>query len=340
MTAKATSPKAEPRVRMADLFPQMHLWEKLKATGICVLLLIPALTLCWWIVGPGDPLGAVTLVYHPRTWLALPVLLVFATGGSALAALLMGGRLCDFGVFAVGVALTGLSLKGGDLTVLLQYEADVAGARGTFYGRLAVDVVLWTLVFAAGFASSAITEVWISPESDRLQAGPKGAKASKSGFLTKWLQRAAVRTGGSPDWGIELRQGILTLAVTTAVAMVVIPMTAGRPDGPVHAGQVCFAIGLGFWLGAMAANQFCRPALSLWYCLAVPVVALTGHLEIWASPGMPERLAAYSDIITIIPNGLAKGLPLEYLALGPAAAILGLWTSQRVHRTREEAAES
>jgi len=338
MTAKTAHPRPEPKVSMAELFPQMRFREKLRATGICVLLLIPAVAGLWWVIGPWDPLGAVTIVYHHRPWLALPVLVVFAAAGSALATVLMRGRLTDFGVFAVGVALAGFGLRGGDLTVLLQYEAGVVGARKGLHAWLSLDVLLWTVVFAAGFLGCAVAEAGLRVANER--DVPRRAGARPPGLLSRWLERAAARTGTSPDWRTELRHGLLAWVVTVAVATVLIRMTSGRPEGLIRSGQVCFAIGLGFWLGALAANQFCRPALSLWYCLAVPVVALTGHLGAWADPDLPAHLARYADIVTIVPKGLARGLPIDYLTVGPAAAILGIWTSHRVHRAREEAAES
>jgi len=343
MTATTVNPNAEPKVRMSDLFPQMHFWEKLRATAICALLLIPVLTVVWWFAGPRDPLGAVTIVYHDRPWLALPVVLIYAIVGSSLATLLMGGRLGDFGVFAVGVGLAGLSLRGGDLSTLLQYEAGTASARGAVHGTLAFDVLLWTLVMAAGYAACVITEAcagFDGPGRGKAETSAKSSKASPPGFLSRWLKVAAARNGTSPEWRIELRHGLTTLVVTVVIAIVTIRMAAGRLDGPVHAGQVCFAIGLGFWLGAIAASQFCRPAFSAWCCLAVPVVALVGHLGVWMGPELPAQLARYNDIVTMVPNGLARGLPVAYLAVGPAAAVLGTWTGQRVHRVREESAES
>jgi hypothetical protein len=343
MIATIVSPKSESKVRMSDLFPQMHFWEKLRATAICALLLVPAITVIWWAAGPKDPFSAVTFVYHDRPWLAFPVILAYAVVGSAVATLLMGGRLGGFGLFAAGVGLAGLSLCGGDLSVLLQYDAGAASRRAAVHGWLAIDVLLWTLVAAAGYAAGLITEIKAGFNGPNGQAPADGAKPRKNegdGFLARYLQQAAARMGTSSEWSVELRHGLMTMVVTGVVALVVIRIAAGRYDGPVHAGQVCFAVGLGFWLGAMAANQICRPALSVWYCLPVPLVALIGHLGSWVSPDLPAELVRYTDIVTMVPNGLARGLPVDYLAIGPAAAILGIWTGHRVHRAREESAES
>ncbi len=325
---------------MGDLYPPMHFSEKLRATGICALVLVPAITLIWLLVGPKDPYSAVTIVYHHRPWLALPILILFAAVGSGVATVLMAGRLTDFGVFAIGVALAGLSFCGGNLSALLRYQAENANLRGAVHGHLALDVLLWTLVAAAGYLACALVEARLYPLStDALSTKGKGGSPAASDVWGRWLSRHARLTGTPSDWATELRQGALAAVICLAVAIVVIRLAAGRPDGPVKAGQVCFAVGLGFWLGAIAANQFCRPALGVWCCLVVPLVALVGHCGVWLNPSLPEALRQYTDIVTMAPNGLARGLPIDYLSIGPAAAVLGVWTSRRIHRARSEAAE-
>jgi len=251
----------------------------------------------------------------------------------------MRGRLSDFGVFAVGVGLAGVGLRGGDLTELLQYEAASAGERGGVFGWLALDVVLWTIVPVVSLAAGAAAEAWADLAGPAGSRPDKPAKADRDGLLIRWLGRAARRNGVDAEWTRELRHGLLMLVITAVVAMVVIRMVAGRPDGPVRPGQVCFAIGVGFWLGTLVAGQFCRPALAVWACLAVPVVALVGHLLAAARPELSGQLGRLSDIGIIAPNALVRGLPVHYLSVGPAAAILGIWTGHRVHRAREEAAE-
>ncbi len=340
MSASAAKPKSARSADVSELFPPMRFGEKVCLVAVCCVLLAPAITIGWWVVGPTDPFGAVTIVYHDNPLVALVALIVFAGVGSSLATLAMRGRLTHFGVFAVGVGLSGLGLRGGDLTALLQYEAGSPAARGAVFGSLAVDVLLWTLVPAVSFAACAVTEAWAG------LTGPAGSNPVKDGahqdrgVLTRWLKSSADRTGAAAHWKTEFRHGPLALVVTGVVAMVVIRMAVGRSTGPVNPGQVCFAIGVGFWLGALAAGQFARPALSVWACLAVPVVALIGFVAAAANPELSGALGWANEIVIIAPNALAKGLPVNYLAVGPAAALLGVWTGQRLQRARAEAAES
>ena len=340
MSANAASAKSTPQIGPAELFPAMRFRDKARLVGVCCLVLVPAVALLWRLVGPTDPFGAVTLVYHPNPAVALLVLIVYAAAGSVLATVLMGGRLTDFGVFATGVGLTGLGLRGGDLTVVLQYEAGEAAARGGVFGTLAVDAVLWAFVPAAALAAGAIAEAWLG------FTGPAGpgpdAKplAEPKGTLSRWLGRMTRRTGTTNNGKTELRHGLLATLVTAVVASVVIRIVAGRFDGPVDPEQVCFAIGVGFWLGSLAACQFCRPALGIWACLSVPIVAVIGYVAAAMRPDLTGSLVRYSEVLIIAPNALVRGLPVMYLAIGPAAAIMGIWTGQRIQRLREEAAES
>ncbi|MBN1346619.1 MAG: hypothetical protein JXQ73_28270 [Phycisphaerae bacterium] len=338
MTATAANTKKPDEVGPSELFPPMRFLEKARLVGICCLLLVPAVLLCWRIAGPTDPYQAVTIVYHDNPLVALLTVLVFAAAGSAAATLLMAGRLSDFGAFAVGVGLTGLALRGGDLTVMLQYKAGTAAGRAGVFSDLAVDVVLWTFVPIVSLAVCAMTEGWAGLSGPaEIKPPNKPTSAKRPGPMKRWLERAALRTGAPDEWSAEVKHGLVTTVVTTVVAMVVIHVASGREVAPVNHVQVIFAIGVGFWLGAIAAGQFSRPALGVWVCLAVPIVALIGDVGGWLRPNLPAELAAYREIAIIPPNAWSKGLPIDYLSIGPAAAILGMWTSQRLRRAREEA---
>ncbi len=341
MSSAAAETKGKPDVTVLDRFPPMRLGEKVRVVGVCCVLLAVALTLVWKAARPFDPYGAVTIVYHPHPVLAMLGLVVFAAVGSVLATLAMQGRLTDFGVFAVGVGLAGIGLRGGDLTVLLQYEAGTADGRASVFGLLTADVLLWTILPAVSLTACAITEAMANLSGPAGERAGAAAKPDGDGLLSRWLARAARRTGAAATWHTEVRHGLLTTAVTAVVAMVIIRLTSGHTDGPVHAGQVCFAIGVGFWLGALVAGQFSHPALGIWVCLAVPVVALIGHGFAGLRPDLSGPMGRlYNEVVIIAPNALAKGLPINYLTFGPAAAILGVWTAQRVQRARAEASEA
>lgn len=339
MTAKTARAKSPPTPDLAELFPPMRFLEKAWLTIICALLLVPSATVLWWVAGPKDPYGAVTMVYHDVPVVALIAAMVFAAVASAVGTLLMRGRLTDFGPFAAGVALTGLALRGGDLTTLLQYETGSPEARGGVFASLAVDVLLWTVVAAVAFVVGAFVEDMAD------LTGPSGAGAQsrphseRAGLLRRWFERSAARTGTPTDWTSEIRQGPLATVVTAVVAIVLIRLAAGRPAAPVDHVQTGFAIALGFCLGGVVAGQFCRPALGIWFALAVPIVALVGHVGGWVSPDLGNALGSYQEIGIIAPSALARGLPVDYLSFGTAAAVLGTWTTQRVLRAREEVVE-
>ena len=99
-----------------------------------------------------------------------------------------------------------------------------------------------------------------------------------------------------------------------------------------------FRAGLGYvgglFLGAMAARYFTSINQALWYALAAPIVGLIGYLLGYINAGMgwavKEGYQYYINLATTPPHDLVRPLPIEYVAVGVAAAIAGFWTGHRL----------
>jgi hypothetical protein len=85
--------------------------------------------------------------------------------------------------------------------------------------------------------------------------------------------------------------------------------------------QVLAAVGIASWLGTLAAYHLFPTQPSIWFWMGPLVVALMGYLLAWYSPGDWH--------IGLASHGLARPLPLDYAAAGPAGALIGYWMSRR-----------
>ena len=109
-------------------------------------------------------------------------------------------------------------------------------------------------------------------------------------------------------------------------------------------GQVCFALIVAAFCGALAAHQFYSPRLTAWIPAAVVLLALVGYLWGAADPSAPmlpypDETGAwqrYNRLSGIPPNSLAHASPAEFVMAGLVGGLSGLWFSRRLHASRQE----
>ncbi len=105
-----------------------------------------------------------------------------------------------------------------------------------------------------------------------------------------------------------------------------------------------FEVGPGMgYLGAMLARYVTGINDARWYILAAPAVGLIGYLVGFLSADMswteggPYQFFVY--LATTPPHALARPLPVDYVAVGIAGALLGFWSGERVeHAVAQERA--
>ena len=301
-------------------------FERLRAGAACAVAWLLLGTVGWQMAKPLDPQMAVTLTASGRAILATgPALLVLAVVAAAIGTAIIGRRLPEAGALCAAVGLAGMSLRGGSMQVMLAYYADQSTQldqitqhrRGLMIAMLA-DALLWAAILVTAWMSMLIVRRWLWPELVAAETPPSDPKSAiPSAFVRGWP----------------------ALAVTAVVATIVIWLTIARtPVASIARGQIIASVGGGLFLGAMAARYFTGNNDSVWYALAVPVVAVIGYVlghfsadMSWAEgPFLP-----FASLATTPPHLLARPLPIEYIAVGLIGALTGFWTGQRMEHVVE-----
>lgn len=304
-------------------------------------------TMGWMVARPVDPELALTFVRSGRAIPAIwPTLAVLTVVAGILGTVLAGPRLPEAGLFAAAFGLAMLSLRGGSMQIMLASEqATAAPERQAFMTALALDCVLWTAIMVATWLAVtwACQWVWannrptgqVQPDPPAQNPGPKpgtgaGAKTESGAGKAPKTRLDALSRGG---WS--------ALVVTGVVGIFVVWLTVGRtPVANVHRGQTIAAIAAGLYLGAMAGRYFTGVRDVRWYLLAVPAVGLTAYLVGYLSADMNwaqgTQYQYYIYLATTPTHDLARPLPIEYVAVGTAAALAGYWGGHKVEQVASQ----
>jgi hypothetical protein len=122
-------------------------------------------------------------------------------------------------------------------------------------------------------------------------------------------------------------QGVMALA-TQIVIMIFLVILLAEGD---QKAQVVWAIAIASFLATLAAHSLFPARPSIWFWSAPFVVAAVGYVcAMVGGPVLPG-----GQVGGLMP-ALARPLPLDYAAVGPAAAMLGYWTSRRWQHERED----
>ncbi|MEM1011270.1 MAG: hypothetical protein AAGI46_03500 [Planctomycetota bacterium] len=241
--------------------------------------------------------GSDTLLLHQAVGPAMLVLaIVLLVVGTAAGTMLAGRVRYDAGWAAALVGLLVLRHVGESI----YYTLDDAGT-GVFVTMLVELLVL----------SAVTTGLW-----SLLHLGRE--KGAMSPALRRWLELpgAKTRTADRATKGDSWQTGLAHLGTATGVCGLVVYFVA-QNDDPM---QTTVAVGLGGWLGALAAhaNVPARPAY--WSFAAPLIVGVVGYVAAMLFTD-PVRLALGE------PGGplkaLAMPLPAEYLGAGIPMAMYG-----------------
>jgi len=281
--------------------------EKLRAAAACAVSIWLFYTVGGMVIQPGDPLAAMSLVAHQHP-LGAAISAALLTGVvSMLAAVIGPARLQGFACLAVGVGWVVLNWRSGTMEYMLLYEGGTeAATRSAMFGRLAVEALFW--------GALAVESLWI-------EAAIRG-----------WMgARKEGDTGGEEGTG-RGRRGVLAGMITVVVAAVFISQVAARsPVADVYKGQIYFAVGVGFFLGALVGLYFCCRVPLLYFLAGVCLTALLSYGWAMIDP-LPElKLEAYRGLLDVVPTVLARPLPIEYVGLGMIGVVMASWSARRVY---------
>lgn len=296
--------------------PPAHvgLVDRTRVALACGLAILMMYGVGWNVVRPVDSMLGLTFTESGRAyfhvWL---MMLALAAVTAAIATAVAGKRLPEAGLFATGIGMATMALRGGSMQMILAYCASP-----TTLGRKALmlsmgrDCILWAAVLGAAWAASALVRRW-------LWSGGETAEPATTPKPT------------TPQ------QGALALATTLIVALVVIWLTIARsPVAQIARGQVIASVAAGLFLGAMAGRTVTAVESTRWYLPAVVLVGLTAYLVGYLQADMRWASTAFQALATTPPHDLVRPLPVEYLAVGFPAALAGYWCGDRVEQAGAE----
>lgn len=285
------------------------------ACGVAILMMYGV---GWSVAQPLDSLLGLTFVHNGRAFLPIwLMMMVLAAVTAAISTVVAGKRLPEAGLFATGIGMTIMALRGGSMQMILAYCAspEETSRRALMYS-LGRDCVLWAAVMAVAWAASGIVHRWLWPDDET--------------DSTEKLRKSA-----SPQMGAA------AMASTVIVALIVIWLTISRtPVAQGARGQVIASVAAGLFLGAMAGRTVTGVDNVRWYLGGVALVGLTaylvGYLEAdmgWAKSG---AYRSFAELAMTPPHDLVRPLPIEYIAVGVPAVLAGFWSGDKVEQTVEE----
>lgn len=293
--------------------------DKVRLTAVCALAMALFASVGWTIARPADPFAAVSLLLESRAWPAvLASAVALGAVAAAVATVVVGPVMPEAGSLAAALGLATMSTRGGTMTEVLMYHGTSAGDRRLLAPILITETFLWLTVVGAAWLVSGIVRGWLNGQS---------AVAPAAGSSRRWARmREAL---------VHLRDGVLGMVVSAVLACVFISATISRsPESEIQRGQVFFAVGAGFLVAGAIVKQIWPRGAACWYGLGVPLAAALGYGWAILSPLASGVSDYYARLATTPPNDLFRPLPIEYVGVGVAGAILGHWLGQRMHEAR------
>jgi len=256
-------------------------------------------TLGWMALAPSDPLGAVSLFARGHAWPVLFQAAGLAAVAAAVATILSGRQLACAGPFAAALGLAVVSLRGETAeSVLLSATGAGAPSAKAIAPGFALESLGWLFVILVAFAVSGVVARWcFGRASHALHESAAPARATDGPYFS------------------------VIAAVASLLAFDI--LTTGLDRRAIQHGQVCFVVAASVWLGCFLAHRMITVRSVLWSILSVAILAIGGYL--WAgahsaSPSLPPGVPA---------SHFLRVLPIQFIAVGAAAAVAAHWSMLR-----------
>ncbi len=290
------------------------------------------LTLGWSLMEPVDPQGAVSaLTRGGGAGLIIKAALLGAATAAA-ATVVAGQRLADVGTFATGLGLMLVSLRGNNAAALLTSHASDGGSMRTLAVWMAFESLGWCLVMgvAAAVSGFVMSRLYGGPPSEpgsELAPGEREAHACLSAawamasldvpkFSHRWF---GTDEASLTPWRDGVRHMLIATGVAFAVTMI---LSAGVSSRAVRHGEACFMVAVAVFVGSRSAHALAPARSALWSLASVGVLMIFGCLyaAVSTDPGAGPAGVPASPFMRV--------LPLQFAAVGFAAAVLAQWSVQ------------
>jgi len=323
---------------------------KIKVAIVLALGVLGYGILGWRFFEPTEPGGAISFVADGINWSSVGMGILLAVLLSGIGTLIGRSQGEHIGPLAVPAGLATLAIRSGGMERLLIEH--VEGARVTmFYGMMA-EVLFWGFLVAVGFIVAwAIRVMSMASSKDSDDAsGANPQKSDKTGS-GKGKSHLPVRHSGGfrkRHTSSLLLSGLMAsgfCVVVTLLLLLILVQSDTEPlgaagniqvGGPASVKQIVLAVGLAFFLGALASHQLFEVRLG-WFLLCPVLVSFLAY-----SLGVYKSVLPVTDV-PVAPQFIPKSilfatiLPVQYVGVGVLAIVIGYWYSFEMryrHRAR------
>lgn len=308
--------------------------------GIAISALIFA-TLGWRVAAPAPDWGGVSLVIWPSGGiLAAFILALLLLLAIAICSLLVHPESPHMGLFCALLGLTGLSIRGGTVHMLVVY-GERSAQMVKLLEALAIECAMWAILLL-------IAEIFARLLHDRFFKNIHWVTRSAP-ILT--LPPEEAFPGASLGVAAQISSTVGTTSVHRALAIPLAMAISGVISfGLLYAlmqsqaqGQVLMACFVAFFLSTLITYLLVPRIPMLPLLLVIPLTAAVGYLitahltaaDLAAAPGA-HHILIYPGHVALF---IARTLPITYIASGVPGAILGYYTAFRwsLHSAEEPA---
>jgi hypothetical protein len=250
---------------------------------------------------PRDPGFDASLLHQPSSLLVIVVVVATLVACTLLGSLVAGIVHFEAGLFCACVGLIALSVRGGPM------RDTIINARGSgVFVMLAIELLL---------LSAGIAVAWITLLVLREQGWLRGDEERAT-----HIDREEIPS-----------QTALAIGVQIAVMFVMMLLLSGTDQK----GQAIWSVAIAAMLGTLAAHSLFPIRPAAWFLIGPLLLGVVGYIAASATGGY----SSLGQVGGFFPP-LARPLPLDYAAMGPAGALFGYWISRNWYLEREGLPES
>ncbi|MBK8268093.1 MAG: hypothetical protein IPK83_07205 [Planctomycetes bacterium] len=122
------------------------------------------------------------------------------------------------------------------------------------------------------------------------------------------------------DPATDIKQGAGTVALSVAIAWILLSYLVGTDAYPIDKGQVYFGIASAFLIAGLISHWLFQMKTFVWMLVVVAIVATGAY--VYSGPGGEILEAARKTGAHVPLEPLARPLPIEYAALGAIGVLL------------------